>query len=275
MFRATVAAFAVFLAAAQHAAAPEECVPGSDACKAESTEQEAASMKVSMLQKRGGAARVQTEEEIESLEDRRAAILTELEDLDVQLAATGEDEAELIAWSIREIMQAGDQIHLKSQNKYLDTCGGSNCQGGYGVSMAASATRDRQSGTWVIVKAHGGTGPVNYNEPVHIKNLLGRGTYLDACGYSSCSNGGFGIRSGSETNRQGNSGTWKIEGKVQRYGPVKYNDQIRIKSMGNGIGGMLHGTFLGVCNTNSPTGGCGNNVAASRGNSMSTWEITK
>jgi hypothetical protein len=67
-----------------------KCQPESEGCKTES-DQEADAMKVSMLQKRGGAVHTK-EESAESLEARRAAILAELESVEAELNEFSQEE---------------------------------------------------------------------------------------------------------------------------------------------------------------------------------------
>ena len=69
----------------------------------------------------------------------------------------------------------GDQIQLINQygtKSYLDTCGGSDCNGKYSVQTSTSPNRDRGSGTWEIKSATGTKwgGLVKNGDKIHLIN---------------------------------------------------------------------------------------------------------
>ena len=111
------------------------------------------------------------------------------------------------------------KIHLINQygtKSYLDSLGGSDCNGQYGIQTSTKSNRDTGSGTWEIRAAFPSNigGSVKYGDKIQLINQYGTKSYLDTCGSTFCS-GKYALQTSTSHNRKSGSGTWEIvlEGK--------------------------------------------------------------
>ena len=105
------------------------------------------------------------------------------------------------------------KIHLINQygkKSYLDSLGGSDCNGQYGIQTSTKSNRDTGSGTWEIRAAFPSNigGSVKYGDKIQLINQYGRKSYLDTCGGYD---GNYGLQTSLSPNRQSGSGTWEIK----------------------------------------------------------------
>ena len=97
---------------------------------------------------------------------------------------------------------------------YLDTCH-FNDTGWFGVQTSSDPNRDGGSGTWQIVRNDltSSTDTVRKGDMIKLVNQLDKYDppkgYLDTCCFND-TNDGFGVRTSSDPNRDGGSGTWQI-----------------------------------------------------------------
>ena len=106
------------------------------------------------------------------------------------------------------------KIHLINQYKkklYLDSSGGSDCNGQYGIQTSTNSNRDTGSGTWeirhLLSKPNIG-GSIKYGDKIQLINQYGRKSYLDTCGGYD---GNYGLQTSLSPNRKSGSGTWEIK----------------------------------------------------------------
>ena len=105
------------------------------------------------------------------------------------------------------------KIHLINQygtKSYLDSFGGSDCNGQYGIQTSTKSNRDTGSGTWEIRSASKPNigGSIKYGDKIQLINQYGRKSYLDTCGGYD---GNYGLQTSLSPNRQSGSGTWEIK----------------------------------------------------------------
>ena len=104
------------------------------------------------------------------------------------------------------------KIHLINQygtKSYLDSSGGSDCNGQYGIQTSTNSHRDKGSGTWEIISAYNIGGPIKYGDKIQLINQHGKkNSYLDTCGGA---NGNYGLQTSTSSNRDSGSGTWEIK----------------------------------------------------------------
>ena len=154
---------------------------------------------------------------------------------------TGEQPIDPILTCEQPINRFG-KIHLinqygtKSLDKiYLDSFGGSDCNGQYGIQTSTSSHRDAGSGTWEIRSASESNigGPIKYGDKIQLINQHGKkNSYLDTCGGS---NGNYGLQTSTSPNRDSGSGTWEIKsvGDIMGWkngGSIKSGDKIHLKN---------------------------------------------
>ena len=105
------------------------------------------------------------------------------------------------------------KIHLINQYKkklYLDSSGGSDCNGQYGIQTSTNSNRDTGSGTWEIRSASEPNigGSIKYGDKILLRNQYGTKSYLDTCGGSK---GNYRLQTSISPNRDSGSGTWEIK----------------------------------------------------------------
>ena len=92
----------------------------------------------------------------------------------------------------------------------MDTFGGSDCNGQYGIQTSTKSNRDTGSGTWEIRSASKPNigGSIKYGDKIQLINQYGTKSYLDTCGGSR---GNFRLQTSKSPNRDSGSGTWQIK----------------------------------------------------------------
>ena len=125
---------------------------------------------------------------------------------------TGEQPIDPILTCEQPINRFG-KIHLINQygtKSYLDSFGGSDCNGQYGIQTSTNSNRDTGSGTWEIRSASEPNigGSIKYGDKIQLINQYGRKSYLDTCGGSI---GNYGLQTSLSPNRDRGSGTWEIK----------------------------------------------------------------
>ena len=119
----------------------------------------------------------------------------------------------LIGLNCEQTINRFAKIHLINQygtKSYLDSLGGSDCNGQYGIQTSTKSNRDTGSGTWEIRAAFPSNigGSVKYGDKIQLINQYGRKSYLDTCGGYD---GNYGLQTSLSPNRQSGSGTWEIK----------------------------------------------------------------
>ena len=102
--------------------------------------------------------------------------------------------------------------HYDPPKGYLDTCNHNDTNTGFGVQTSSNPNRDGGSGTWQIVRNDltSSTDTVRKGDMIKLVNQYDAAkVYLDMCCFND-TNDGFGVRTSSDPNRDGGSGTWQI-----------------------------------------------------------------
>lgn len=193
-------------------------------------------------------------------------------------------QASQAAYTAAQYVQYGQVVYVHNQyggleGGWLDV-NGLDSNGGaiLGVSTAKSPTRDGMSGSWVIRSPAGKTGPVQIGDQVYMENQYVHGSYtngattwLDINGYAKQGGGKYGVSTTGTPTRDGQTGTWMIEGGNGAGQYLGYNDVIQFRNFyQGGAGGYLDvngygGDNLGVCTADS----------ANRDNGSGSWSIQR
>ena len=74
-----------------------------------------------------------------------------------------------------------------------------------------------------------GEQPINSLAKIHLLNQYGTKSYLDACGYSTCS-GQYAIQTSTSPDRDSGTGTWQIipVDDTNMKGSIKYGDKVHL-----------------------------------------------
>ncbi len=167
-------------------------------------------------------------------------------------------------------LKYGDRYYIKNSygnGSYLETCGHATCVNGTKYNVVTHTEPNRgghNTGTWIIQSASGKrTGaPVLVGDIIYLKNVYGGGTYLETCGFGSCTNGTtYNVVTHTEANRGGqNTGKWKIvTATASAIGSqVTTNTPVYLKNMHS------TGSYLDTCGHGSCTSGTKYNVTTNK-----------
>jgi len=171
-------------------------------------------------------------------------------------------------------LKYGDTYHIKNVyggGSYLETCGYGTCTDGtYNVTTHIQPNRyNENTGSWTIESPTGkssGT-EVMMGDIVYLKNVYAEGSYLETCGYGTCTDGtGYGtctdgtlynVTTHAQSNRdRGTTAKWQIISATGAANGTKVTlaDRVYLKNVYGG------GSYLETCGHGSCTDGTLYNV---------------
>ena len=113
----------------------------------------------------------------------------------------------------------GDVVHIRNlyaEGSYLDTCGGASCSTTTQWGVYTDSQPDRAgvgTGKWTVVSAAGKANGSQLlsSDVVHLRNMYSTGSYLDACGGTTCATTTkYGVMTDSQPNRDAGTGLWSF-----------------------------------------------------------------